>query len=102
MARFVDRRTFLRRSAVAGLGILGAPLLGPSRASSAGNPSIMSHVNAGIIAAGGMTDYGSATPKAVGGLRLWVRAVPGESMTGERIPPAPSHLIRRALKQGHL
>ena len=69
---------------------------------SAGNPSIMSHVNAGIIAVGGMTDYGSDTPKAVGGLRLWVRAVPGESMTGELIPPAPSHLIRRALKQGHL
>ena len=37
MARFVDRRTFLRRGAVAGLGILGAPLLGPSRASGAGD-----------------------------------------------------------------
>src|SRR5688572_24984224 len=36
MARFVDRRTFLRRSGVAGLGILGAPLLGRSRASAAG------------------------------------------------------------------
>ena len=37
MARFVDRRTFLRRSGwAAGLGILGAPLLGPSRASGAG------------------------------------------------------------------
>jgi len=68
----------------------------------AGNPSIMSHVNAGIIAQGGVTDYGTQTPKAVGGLRLWVRAVAGESMTGEPIPPAPSHLIRRALKQGHL
>ena len=70
--------------------------------SGAGNPSIMSHVNAGIIAPGGLTDYGSDTPKAVGGLRLWVRAVAGESMTGEPIPPAPSHLIRRALKLGHL
>lgn len=68
----------------------------------AGNPSIMSHVNAGIIAEGGLTDYGGLTPRAVGGLRLWVRAVAGESMTGELIPPAPSHLIRRALKQGHL
>ena len=48
-----------------------------------------------------MTDYGSDTPKAVGAVPL-VRAVPGESMTGEPIPPAPSHLIRRALKQGHL
>ena len=37
MARFVDRRTFLRRSALAGAGVLGAPLLRPSRAVAAGD-----------------------------------------------------------------
>ena len=63
-----------------------------------GNPSMMSHRDAGIIAEGGRTSYG----RMVGGLRLWVRVVAGESMTGERIPPAPPHLIRRALKAGHL
>jgi hypothetical protein len=63
-----------------------------------GNPSIMSHRDAGIIAEGGRTSYG----RQVGGLRLWVRVVAGESMTGDRIAPAPAHLIRRALKAGHL
>jgi len=64
---------------------------------SAGNPSIFSHANAGMIAAGAQTAYG----RPVGGLRLWVRVTPGESMTGAVIPPAPAYLIRRALKMGH-
>ena len=68
----------------------------------AGNPSMMSHRDAGIIAQGAKTDYGDQTPKPVGGLRLWVRTTAGESMTGEPIPPAPGYLIRRALKLGHL
>ena len=63
----------------------------------AGNPSIFSHANAGVIAAGAKTAYG----RDVGGLRLWVRVTPGESMTGAVIPPAPAYLIRRALKMGH-
>ena len=36
MARFVDRRTFLKRSGAAALGIMGAPLLASSRAAAAG------------------------------------------------------------------
>jgi hypothetical protein len=63
----------------------------------AGNPSIFSHADAGVIAAGAKTAYG----RPVGGLRLWVRVTPGESMTGAVIPPAPAYLIRRALKMGH-
>jgi hypothetical protein len=63
----------------------------------AGNPSIFSHADAGVIAAGAKTAYG----RDVGGLRLWVRVSPGESMTGAVIPPAPAYLIRRALKLGH-
>jgi hypothetical protein len=63
----------------------------------AGNPSIFSHADAGVIAAGAETAYG----RPVGGLRLWVRVTPGESMTGAVIPPAPAYLIRRALKMGH-
>ena len=63
----------------------------------AGNPSIFSHADAGVIAAGATTAYG----RGVGGLRLWVRVKPGESMTGTVIPPAPAYLIRRALKTGH-
>lgn len=69
----------------------------------AGNPALMSHVNAGIIAPGAMTDYGNHPAKAVGGLRLWVRMVAGEDpLTGALLPPAPSHLIRRVLKTGRL
>jgi len=64
---------------------------------SAGNPSIFSHADAGVIAAGAKTAYG----RDVGGLRLWVRVKPGESSTGTVIPPAPAYLIRRALKMGH-
>jgi hypothetical protein len=63
----------------------------------AGNPAIFSHADAGAIAAGAKTAYG----RPVGGLRLWVRVTPGESMTGAVIPPAPAYLIRRALKMGH-
>jgi hypothetical protein len=63
----------------------------------AGNPSFSSHAYAGVIAAGAKTAYG----RDVGGLRLWVRVKPGESMTGTVIPPAPGYLIRRALKMGH-
>ena len=63
----------------------------------AGNPSLFSHAAAGVIAAGAKTAYG----RDVGGLRLWVRVKPGESMTGTVIPPAPAYLIRRALKMGH-
>ena len=63
----------------------------------AGNPSIFSHADAGVIAAGAKTAYG----RDVGELRLWVRVKPGESMTGTVIPPAPAYLIRRALKMGH-
>ena len=63
----------------------------------AGNPSIFSHADAGVIAAGAKTAYG----RDVGGLRLWVRVRPGESMPGTVIPPAPAYLIRRALKMGH-
>jgi hypothetical protein len=63
----------------------------------AGNPSIFSHADAGVIAAGAKTAYG----RDVGGLRLWVRVKPGESITGTVIPPAPAYLIRRALKMGH-
>ena len=36
MARFVDRRTFLKRGGAAALGIMGAPLLASSRAAAAG------------------------------------------------------------------
>ena len=36
MARFVDRRTFLKRSGAAALGIMGAPLLASSRAAGSG------------------------------------------------------------------
>jgi hypothetical protein len=63
----------------------------------AGNPSIFSHADAGVIAAGAKIADG----RDVGGLRLWVRVTPGESMTGTVIPPAPAYLIRRALKMGH-
>ena len=63
----------------------------------AGTPSIFSHADAGVIAAGAKTAYG----RDVGGMRLWVRVKPGESMTGTVIPPAPAYLIRRALKMGH-
>jgi hypothetical protein len=63
----------------------------------AGNPSISSHADAGVIAAGAKTAYG----RDVAGFRLWVRVRPGESSTGAVIPPAPAYLIRRALKMGH-
>jgi hypothetical protein len=63
----------------------------------AGNPSLFSHAAAGVIAAGAKTAYG----RDVGGMRLWVRVKPGESMSGALIPPAPAYLIRRALKMGH-
>ena len=62
----------------------------------AGNPSIFSHADAGVIAAGAKTAYG----RGVGGLRLWGGSSRG-SMTGTVIAPAPAYLIRRALKMGH-
>lgn len=57
---------------------------------SAGNPSLYSHTNAGIIAAGAVAPFGNP-PKPMGGLRLWVPRSDGV------LHPS---LIRRVLATG--
>ena len=48
MARFVDRRTFLKRGGAAALGIIGAPLLASSRAAAAGERLVVAVGQSGI------------------------------------------------------